>query len=421
MTTALPEITPALLDCIARHRDADVDDLLLRIALPAGIPRAFVAAQVEARRRLRRKLPGWVAEDAVLYPSRLATEQASSSHTAAWKADAVRAFISRRAQRAGDRLPPAFADLTSGMGVDALAFARTGMFERATSCERDATLAALLRHNAAVLGVGDAGCSLDVREGDGIAWLQSQPDDSLLLAYLDPARRDDRGGRVVAFADCAPDAAASMPLLLRKASVVLVKASPMLDIDLACRQLGPVAEVHVVASDGECKELLFIACRDAPAVPTIVAAEGREDAPWQRFEFTRAEEHAAVAEHGAPARYVYEPGAALMKAGAFRLLAQRFGLRKLHANTHLYTSDVLVPGFPGRCFEVEAMAACSAKGARALFPGRTAMLLARNAGMPTDALRTRLGLRDGGELFAIAATCAEGGRLLLRARRCVGD
>ena len=420
MTTALPDITAALLAFIAQHRDADIDDLLLRTAVPPGIPRAFVAAQVEARRRLRRKLPGWVAEGDVLYPSRLAQEQASSSHTAAYKADAVRAFLARHAARDESAMPAAFADLTSGMGVDALALAGAGAFEHATLCERDATLAALLRHNAQVLGAGASGCSLDVHEGDGIAWLQSQGDDSLQLAYLDPARRDDRGGRVAAFADCTPDAAASMPLLLRKASVVVVKASPMLDIDLGCRQLGPVAEVHVVASDGECKELLFIACRDAPAAPLIVAAEGHDGMPWQHLAFTRAQERDAVATLTMPARYLYEPGPALMKAGAFRLVAERFGLGKLHVNTHLYTADTRVPGFPGRCFEVEAMDACSAKGARTLFPGRTAMLLARNAGMPTDALRARLGLRDGGDLFAIAATCVDGGRRLLRARRLEG-
>ena len=298
--STLPVISPALLAFVARHRETNVDDLLLRTRSPEGIPLRFVAQQVLARRSLRRKLPGWSQHDALLYPPRLAQEQASSEHTAAYKADAVDVFLASRGAPRHGGAPLRFADLTAGMGIDAFAFAGLRatkdaaavapvdrdrrVFDGGIACERDATLAALLQHNAVVLGL-----NLEVRHADGLGWVAGQVDDALTLAYLDPARRDDRGGRVAAFADCTPDVVASMPMLLRKAALVVVKASPMLDIDLACRQLGAIAEVHVIASDGECKELLFVACRDAPEVPTIVAAEGEDGAPWARVAFSRAD------------------------------------------------------------------------------------------------------------------------------------
>lgn len=432
MTSAVPRITPALLEFLRVHRDTPVDDLLLRIPPPAGVAKAFVAQQVQARRALRRKLPTWTAVDEVLYPSRLSQEQASSEHTARYKADVARAWwsIAGHAEAAGDGVG-VFADITAGCGVDAIALACHAGFAQGTACERDADLAALLRHNISLLAQGaasgrqDAGARdgsamparLVVVHGDGTDWLARQPDDALDLLYVDPARRNDRGGRVAAFADCTPDVPAHLPALLRKARRVLVKASPMLDIDLACRQLGCVTQVHVVASEGECKELLFLLEREPQVAPTLIAAEGREGAPWQRFAFTREEEQAAAVSFAPPSRFVFEPGPAVMKAGAFRLVAARFALAKLHPNTHLYTADAPCTGFPGRTFRVEDVAPCNASGARRLFPDRMAMVIARNVGVPADALRARLALRDGGDRYAIAATLADGARVLLRASR----
>ncbi len=428
----LPELTPALMAFIAQHRKRSVDDLLLRTRPMPGVPMAFVAQQVQARRDLRTKLPGWAANDQLLFPPRMAQEQASSEATALYKAAMIRDY-SLRVRRRSRR----FADITCGLGVDAIALAE--QFSEGVLCERDADLAALCAFNVAALGHA---ARLQVRAGDGIEWLHAQPDDGLDLIYLDPARRDSVARRVSALADCAPDVLQLLPLLLRKASMVLLKAAPMLDIDLACRQLAAavsdgassaavimprVAEVHVVASAGDCKELLFVIERrqateaQPSAEPVIVAVELQADAPPHRFAFTRSEERAAEATIGMPQAYLYEPHAALTKAGAFRLVGQRHDLRKLHANTHLYTSESLRSDFPGRVFAIEARGPNTARAARALFADGRAAVLARNAGASADVLRTRLGLRDGGEACAIACMTADGQIALMRARRIAGQ
>ena len=424
----LPELTPALITFIAQHRERSAEELLLRTRAMPGVPMAFVAQQVQARRDLRSKLPSWVANDQLLFPLRVAQEQASSEATAIYKAAAIRDYL-LQAKRPLQR----FADITGGFGVDAVVLAE--QFSAGVACERDADLAAVCAFNVAALGLA---ARLQVRVCDGPAWLSAQPDDSLDLIYLDPVRRDDAARRVSALADCAPDALQLLPLLLRKAAVVLLKAAPMLDIDLACRQLAAtaqdgadgeaaatprVAEVHVVASAGDCKELLFIIerCHVAEALPThepkIVAVELHADAPPHRFVFARSEERAADAAIGMPEAYVYEPHAGLTKAGAFRLVAQRYGLCKLHANTHLYTSSALRTDFPGRVFAIEARGPGTARSARTLFADGRAMLMARNAGASVEVLRTRLGLRDGGDAFAIACMTEDGQVALMRARK----
>ncbi len=427
----LPELTPALIAFIAQHRERTADELLLRTQPMPGVPMAFVAQQVQARRELRSKLPSWVANEQLLFPARVSQEQASSEATALYKAATIGDYLLRA------RIPARrFADITCGFGVDAVALAQ--QFSAGVLCERDADLAAVCAFNIAALG--HAG-RLQVRAEDGVTWLSTQPDDSFDLIYLDPARRDNAARRVSALADCVPDVLQLLPLLLRKASVVLLKAAPMLDIDLACRQLAAavpdgtsnaagikprVAEVHVVASAGDCKELLFIIerCHAAEPLPnaelTIVAVELQADAPPHRFAFTRSEERAAEAALGMPEAYLYEPHAALTKAGAFRLVGQRYDLRKLHANTHLYTSEVLRSDFPGRIFAIEARGPNTARAARALFADGRAMVMARNAGASADVLRTRLGLRDGGDAFAIACMTADGQIALMRARRIAG-
>ena len=427
----LPELTPALVAFIAQHVDKSVEDLLLRTKAMPGVPMAFVAQQVRARRELRTKLPGWVANDRLLFPVRVAREQASSEATAKYKADVIGGYL-RQAQRPLRR----FVDLTCGMGVDAVALA--GQFSEGVLCERDADLAALCAFNVATLGLSS---QLQVLQRDGADWLSTQPDDGIDLIYLDPARRDSAARRVSALADCTPDLLLLMPELLRNAAVLLLKAAPMLDIDLACAQLAAatderaaeagsycirVAEVHVVASMGDCKELLFILRRRQagedtnPSEPLIIATDLDDDSTVRSFAFTRSEERAAVAPLGMPETYLYEPNPALAKAGAFRLTGQRFGLRKLHANTHLYTSSTRCMDFPGRVFAIEARAVASARAARELFPSGRASVLARNAGASADVLRTRFGLRDGGDRWAIVCTTVDGRVALIRGRQVAG-
>lgn len=346
---------------------------------------------------MARKLPTWAAAGLVC-PHRLALEQCSGERTASYKGEvAARLF-----PNGGERM----ADLTGGLGVDFSILARH--FTHALYVERQGALCETARRNFERLRLTQA----EVTEGDGREVLRGMPHTDLI--YMDPARRDSAGRKTVRIGDCEPDVKALLPLLWEKTDCVLLKLSPMLDLTLAARELGCVAEAHIVGDGGECKELLLVLRPDAGRYD-IVCADGTH-----RFRFRPEEEEAAVAEMADDTgRYLYEPSAALLKAGAFKLTAARYGLRKLHPNTHLYTADHLVDGFPGRCFEVKGVTGFGKRALRDLCRSveERANLTVRNFPGTVAELRKRLKLREGGDAYWFATTLADGRHVLIDCRK----
>lgn len=381
---------------ILEHRTVRPDRLALMLAGRSDIDTAFVLRQVEGWQRLRTKVPSWAAADGLLYPPRLSLEQCSGEAAARYKA----ALAARLVPEGG-----MLADLTGGLGVDFVFMAPH--FARAVYVERQAELCRLARHNFPLLGLPAA----EIVEADATEYLDRLPPVALLC--LDPARRDGAGRKTVFIEDCEPDVVALLPRLLAKSRTVLVKLSPMLDADRAVQMLGCVAEVHAVATGGECRELLLVLRRDA-ATPCIYAVED-----GRTLCFTRREEAEACPQYAAaPAAYLYEPGAAVLKAGAFRLTAVRFGLQKLHLNSHLYTADRLVPDFPGRVFRVVRHTGFGKRELRGFCAGvEAANLTVRNFPATVADLRRRLKLREGGEATWFATTLADGSHVLIDCRR----
>ena len=373
----------------------DVQSLLLRP--PTGgvsLHLREVADQIQARQKARHKLPSWYANPNLTFPPPLSVEQASSERAAAYKASLVSGNV--------------LADLTGGMGVDTVAFARN--MTRVEYVERTQSLAGLTAQNLPLLGINN----VSVNAGDGLDWIVAQPG-PLDWLYLDPARRDNRGGRVVGLADCEPDVLTYLPMLLNKAQNILLKTSPLLDIDATLRQLPSTRAVHVVAVQGEVKETLFLLGREQ--VPTaavqMVAVNLRDIGDAHLFSYQRGDEASAPVTLADTQTYLYEPNAALLKAGAFRLVGDRFGLAKLAPHSHLYTSDELVADFPGRVFKVDAVCRAERKSVMSNVPGQQANLTVRNFPQPVDVLRKQLGLREGGDIYVFATTFRNGDKRLI--------
>lgn len=392
-------LSPAERQYIRENFADDVGALLLR-PHPPGLDMGKLAAQLTARQKARDKLPTWYAKDELIFPPALSVEQASSERTARYKASLV------DAQR--------LVDLTGGMGVDSWAFAQR--VAQVVYVEQQADLAELAAHNLPVLGA----TNVDVRTGDGLSVIDdlTEPADWL---YVDPHRRDERGGRVVRLQDCEPDVSRPDVLenLLTKVGRILLKTSPLIDIDATIRQLNAVAAVHVVAVQGEVKEVLFILRRKAPNDKVTVDINAvnllldREVV----FEFKSSDERTAEIKFGNPQEYVYEPNAAILKAGAFRSVAARFGLTKLAPNSHLYTSLNSQPDFPGRIFKVEHVIKPDRKTLQALLPTPKANLTVRNFPQSVAELRQKLSLREGGDVYILATTLLNGDKRLLITRK----
>ncbi len=379
-------------------RHIPVSELALKLSGCKDIDVADTLQQVEGWQRMRDKVPSWAAVDGLRYPHRLALEQCSGEAAAHYKAGVVQRLMS------GAEGPTRMADLTGGFGVDFSFVARH--FTHATYVEKQESLCALARHNFPLLGLRQA----EVVCADGTDFLRTmQPVD---LLFLDPARRDTAGRKTVLIADCEPDVCVLQQLLLEKARFVVLKLSTMLDISGALHALNHVREVHVVAVGGEAKDLLLVLERSFCDEPAVCVCEN-----GQTFQFTYTEENNAqpvYATAGNLGLYLYEPGPATMKAGAFKLTAERFALQKLHPNSHLYTSDQFVENFPGRAFRIEHVLGFGKRDLKALHElTERANLTVRNFPTSVAALRKKLKLKEGGSHYLFATTLADGSHALL--------
>ena len=373
-------LQPSIQQFIREHERDDPYQLVLQAHRYPEYPIPAIVEQIQARQKAKDKLPEWYAAEGILFPPPLSLEQCSSQPAAQYKAGLVK----------GERL----IDLTGGAGVDTYYLSQS--FQQTDYVEQQASLTNLARHNFSVLGAGHIRTHPATAEEFLVA-LQ-EPVDCL---YLDPARRDAQARKVFQLADSSPDVLALQKMLLAKAPTVLLKTAPLLDIEATVQALGTVAQVHVVAVNGEVKEVLYQLSREPSGEPLITAVNlGRNaDAP---FSFYRSQERNAQATYSDPLQYLYEPHAGLMKAGAFNLIAQRFHLHKLHPNTHLYTSDALVPDFPGRTLTCEAIIPYQKKAVRQYLPQAQANITTRNFPDSAATVRKKLGLKDGGTTYLFA-------------------
>lgn len=324
----------------------------------------------------------------------------------------------------GGGLEGTLIDLTGGLGVDFSYMARG--FRQAVYVERNPQLCEIARHNIQLLGLANAG----VVCGDGVEYLESLPSPfnppSPLTIYLDPARRDTHGQKTYAISDCTPDVVALKDLLLEKASLVMIKLSPMLDWHKAVEDLGSVSEVHIVSVDNECKELLMVLRGAVGKNPATGATKVRcvnllSRGGIEEFDFEDIGSSAIQSSPIGEVRrglFLYEPNASLMKAGCFAELAARFGVHPIAPNSHLFVSESLKEDFPGRRFQITAVSSMNRKTLKEHLCGISkANIAVRNFPLSVAELRKRLKLADGGDVYLFATTTGDKEHLLLFSKK----
>ena len=382
---------------IATHEKADIPSLVLKYNSIDGLPIASVVDQIIGRRKSREKLPSYFAHIDILYPPSINIEQTSSEVTASYKAQLLLTSFPNH---------DTIVDLSGGFGIDSLAFSK--IFKDVIHVEPDGDLQALARYNHQQLG------------GSNISYVNQQAERFLEVmsevsaAFIDPSRRK-ASKKVYSFHDCVPDVTALQTDIFRRTNVLLVKASPMHDIQLALREIHNVQRVVVLAVDNEVRELLFLALRGFEDKP-ILSAVNITSSNTVAIDFSIADEELAEAALDELKSYLYEPNAALLKAGAFKLTSRRFGVGKLHVNTHLYTADSLVEDFPGKIFRVISKLKGDDKLVRTYFPDGKANVVVRNYPSTPDELKKKLRLRDGGEKYLFGFTTSSGPTLVAAER-----
>ena len=362
----------------------------------------WMLQQVEGRQRTHDKLPTFAQIEDWWYPVRLSCEQCSSEATARYKAAIIRQLGKKQ---------DILIDLTGGYGVDT--YFLSEQTAQAHYVERNEELCRIAQHNFQIankpIHVHNTSAK-DFLAQYSMAGSVSSDVKKEVVVYLDPARRDAHGGKVFRIEDCEPNIIKILPSLRAISSTILIKFSPMLDITSALQSLGNEWDVHVVALHNEVKEIIFVTGNNRIHAVNILH-EGND-----QFSFTRSEEKSALcAMADCICEYIYEPNAAIIKAGAFRLVAERFQLHKLDHNTHLYTADQLTENFPGRVWKVIAQPIKNQRDIAALGIQRAA-ILTRNYPLTPEELRKKFKVQESDSHFLIGARIATKPTLILAER-----
>ena len=420
---------------VQEHIADDLTRLVLDRKKWPDIDMDLAVSCIQSRRKLKGKVQEWYMNPALIFPVGLSAEQCSSSATGLYKSEVALKIAEGRAFR--------LADLTGGLGVDSWYFS-----QKATQIwyhEMQDRLCMASEHNFKALNVGNIVVRNKISTHETIDEILSEagPD----IVYMDPARRGEGGKKVFLIEECTPDVLTLKDQIYKHCRHILLKLSPMADITMACSRLGTTCrEVHVVASGGECKELLIWMDREWSGEYTITAVElpaGYPDINPATFSFCTSDEkisplaslcrndsstllssQAPLLSSRAESRdlFLFEPGKAMMKAGCFNLIAERFGMSKLGVSTHYYITDDTGKADKLKPYgKVYMILSCSPLDKRSIkaagkeYP--RAEVTARNIPMDTETFRKKLGVTSGDDAHIFGLKSDSLGNLLIITKR----
>jgi hypothetical protein len=377
---------------IKDHEQDNPAQLVLKQKQFPDLPIKELASQIASRQKAKSKLPEWHSKK-IWFPPKLSLEQCSSEATSKFKSSLI----------SGNT----FADLTGGFGIDTYYLSQS--FSKSHYVEQQQELCKLAEYNFKILN-----CDIEIHHSQSETFLNNSQT-PLDWIYLDPARRGDRNQKVFLWEDCSPNLVELLPLLFEKAQNILLKAAPMQDISRAIAELeNKVKAVYIIEWQGEVKELLYILSKEVVENPEIHTVQISENGtPIFTFTGDKSKEAESFIDYEMPQQYLYEPSPAMMKAGFFKQMAQKFQLSKLHPNTHLFTSREIKEDFPGRVFKIVNQIPVQKKELKKYLPEMKANLASRNFPMPIAQLKKKLGLKDGGQHYLFATTLKNEEKVIL--------
>ena len=355
-----------------RTYNGEIPRLVLSGSPFNDIPSADLIQQIESWKKCQKKLPTWFSTQGLYFPPKLHLEQTSSELTAKYKASLV----------SGKKI----ADLTGGFGVDSYYFSE--VCDTVDHFELNEELSKIAAHNFKVFRKENINCYSE----DGLKNLKRADYDTV---YVDPSRRNVAKGKVFFLSDCAPNVSKHLETLLSSCEQLIIKTSPMLDIQAGISELRNVNEIHVVGIENEVKELLWI-LNKKPSEKTLIKTVnlGKEGSDIFHFFLNELDETI----YGLPKKFLYEPNSMILKSGGFSLLSKKYNIAKLHKHSHLYTSDQLLE-FPGRTFIIERVVPYTKKDMKTALGFSKANITTRNFPENVQTLRKKWKLSDGGHRY----------------------
>ncbi len=363
---------------IQKHLSEDVSVLAFQKNKYPGLDLPKLLFQIQSRQKLSSKLPNWVQNLAIYFPPQISIEQSSSERSALFKSNLISGKI---------------IDLTGGMGLDSWAFAQN-INNQVTYVEINEQLKKISEYNHHQLGLD----RIIHFHADGMEFIQSKTNHYDWI-YMDPARRDTKGKKVFLLKDCTPNATQILSQITEKTGLLL-KVSPMLDIDLCIKELNGVNEVHIVCIQNEIKELLFKKIGIPSNDPELFIWDIHKEEKLI-YKQIKSNEREKEVSYSKPLQFLYEPHAGILKAGFFKSICQK-DLFKISTNTHLYTSEHFISNFPGKSFAIKSIGKLDANWIKSELQSNQANISCRNFPLTPEEIRKKLQLKDGGEktLFA---------------------
>ena len=374
-------------DFIQQNLQTDITKLVLKGSPFKNISIQELAKQIIAKNKCKKKLPTWYDAKNIYYPDKLNIEQTSSEITAIYKAQLITG--------------KSILDITGGFGVDCFAFSK--YFKTVTHCEINTELSTIVAHNYKQLKVKN----IQTIAKDGITYLTNN-NKIYDCIYIDPSRRNELKKRVFLLADCTPDLSKNLDVLLKYSNTILIKTSPILDIQAAINELHSIKEIHIVAIQNEVKEVLYLIQKNyskKPSYKTINITKSEN----QIFAFSP---NITKANYSLPQQYLYEPNAAILKAGAFKEISNQLNISKLHKHSHLYTSDSEIL-FPGRVFKILQQTTYHPKKLKKFLQIEKANITTRNFPDNVATIRKKTKIKDGGTLYLFFTTNIHNEKIVL--------
>lgn len=367
---------------INANLNTDLHALLLKKSPFPEVSMHEIVQQIKGKQVAQKKFP-FLLKEGIIYPPQLNLEQSSSEKTAIYKSRLLH----------GEK----FIDLTAGFGIDAYYLSEN--FNEITLVEQNPDLLEIVRNNWNILGKKATFINQKLED-----FLQENKD-SFDVIYLDPARRDSNKNKVFLLEDLSPDILAIQEKLLSSADKVVIKLSPLIDLKYLVSVLPSIFRIDIIAVKNDVKEIVIFLSNQKDNRIFCNCVNLESDDPV--FEFTFGQEENAIAEYAEPEKYIYIPNNTILKAGIFNFISQKTGLKKLHPNTHIYTSDSLIQNFPGRIFEMESI------DAKKIQRKSQYNIISKNYPLKPEEIRKKYSIKDGGEKYLIF-TQSKKGKIILK-------
>ncbi|TDX95167.1 putative methyltransferase [Chryseobacterium daecheongense] len=375
-------LTQTVQDYINANLNTDLHRLLLKKSPFSGVSMQEIVQQIKGRQVAQKKFP-FLLKEGIIFPPQLNLEQSSSEKTAAYKSGLIK----------GKKI----IDLTSGFGIDAYYLSQN--FEQITLIEQNSDLLEIVEHNWNILGKKATFISQKLEE------FLDQNQEFFDVVYLDPARRDDQKNKVFLLEDLSPNILEIQEKLLSMSEQVIIKLSPLIDLKYLVSVLPGIFRIDIIALKNDVKEIVAFLSKEKTLAITCNCVNLENDENTFTFPFGAEED--ALAEYSEPEKYIYIPNNSILKAGIFNVIAKSFNLKKLHPNTHLYTSQEKKIDFPGRIIEMEIVDNKQIKK-KSQFN-----IISKNYPLKPEEIKKKYHLKDGGNSYLIF-TQSKKGKIILK-------